>query len=178
MSVDQNILYRACRAVITGHCPADLAQRTLGPVFHARWLTLAIRVVFLYMSIAQPSEHLFRLTWFVVNIYCYLWFKAKCQWRATEAPLIAFDAMKLIDSLPDHEKLVLCPVFERGFMYWAHPEQLFLGCLASSDDDMRARAVARIIRLRHPAEAAVEKANPKKRKTKSVVRIFELPYIW
>ena len=56
MSVDQKLLYRSCRAIIDGVCPPDLAKRTLGPLFHVRWITLALRINFLYMSIASPSE--------------------------------------------------------------------------------------------------------------------------
>lgn len=120
------------------------------------------------MSVAEPSEELYRLAWFVINIYGFLWFNAKYRWRATQAPIIAFEAMKLIHGLPKHEKLVLAPVFERGFSYWAHSEQLLLACLASDDSDVRARAVARILRLRH-APAASQKSK------KIAVRVFENP---
>ena len=171
MSVDQNILYRSCRAIIDGVCPPDLAKRTLGPVFHARWITLALRINFLYMSVATPSEELYRLTWFVINIYAYLWFSAKKNWRATEAPSIAFKAMQLLNGLPLNEQRILWPVFKRGFMYWAHSEQLLLACLASENPDVRAHAVARILRLREP----VQLTQVKKKKGSSGVRTFELP---
>ena len=171
MSVDQKLLYRSCRAIIAGVCPPDLAKRTLGPVFHARWLTLALRINFLYMSVASPSEELFRLTWFVINVYAFLWFSAKKNWRVTEAPNIAFKAMQLINGLPLNEQRILWPVYNRGFMYWAHSEQLFLACLASENADVRAQAVARILRLREPQQPT----QAKKKKTSSNVRTFELP---
>ena len=169
--MDQNLLYRSCRAIIDGVCPADLAKRTLGPIFHARWITLALRINFLYMSVASPSEELYRLAWFVVNIYGYLWFSAKKNWRATDAPKIAFEAMRLINGLPLNEQRILWPVYKRGFMYWAHSEQLLLACLASPDPDVRAQAVARILRLRAPEQPT----QAKRRKRSSNVRTFELP---
>ena len=173
MSVDQKLLYRSCRAIIDGVCPPDLAKRTLGPVFHARWLTLALRINFLYMSTESPSEELYRLTFFVVTVYCALWFSEKKNWRATEAPGIAFNAMQLINNLPINEQRILWPVYNRGFTYWIHSEQLFLACLASENPDVRAQAVARILRLRQPE--AQQPTHSKKRKRSSNVRIFQLP---
>ena len=140
MSVDQSIFYRACRAVIDGVCPPDLAKRKLGKVHHARWLTLAIRILFLYMSTASPSEDLCRMAWFTVNVYGFLWFTAKQRWRVTDAAPIVFDAMNRVYALKEKhvdEYRVVYPVFERGFLYWCHPEQLLLGCLACEDAAVR-----------------------------------------
>ena len=75
------------------------------------------------MSTDQPSYELYRLAWFIVNVYGVIWFSAKKQWRATEAPQIAFDTMKMIAGLPIEERRILCPVYERGFGYWLHSEQ-------------------------------------------------------
>ena len=140
MSVDQSIFYRACRAVIDGVCPPDLAKHKLGKVHHARWLTLAIRILFLYMSTASPSEDLCCMAWFTVNVYGYLWFTAKHRWRVTEAAPIVLEAMKHVKALKEtnvEEYRVVYPVFERGFLYWCHPEQLILGCLASENAAVR-----------------------------------------
>ena len=181
MSVDQVLLYRGCRALIEGRVPADLAKRALGPICHARWLTLALRIVFLYMTFASPSPELYRLAWFVVNIYGYLWFSAKKNWRATEAPLLAFDAMRLIRELPQDEQRIIRPVYERGFMHWCHPEQLILACLGDHDPDVRAQAVARIICQRNNHRAATteppraKKSKGGKGKEKNEVRTFILP---
>ena len=179
MSVDQNILYRSCHAIIEGVCPLSLAQRALGHVCHARWLTLAIRINFLYMTFGEPSVELFRLANFVVTVYSYLWFSSKLKWRAIDAPSVVFDAMKLINGLPIDAQRILKPVFERGF-YWGHSEQLFLGCLASDDPDVRAEAVARIISLRHRANPEPQPSTSsgrrrKRKEPKSDVRIFQLP---
>ena len=107
------------------------------------------------MSTSEPSEELCRLAWFVVNVYSLLWFRAKKQWRATEAPAITYKAMKLITDLKaEHldENQILEPVFKRGLMHWAHSEQLLLACLADLDADVRGRAVARIIQLHHESK--------------------------
>ena len=125
MSTDQNLLYQSCKAIINGSCPPALAKRTIGPVSHARWLTLAVN--FLYMSMPVSSPAVTRMATFVITVYAKLWFKAKFTWRATEASAILFEAMKLAHKLPADERSVVCPVLERGF-FWGHPEQLLLGC--------------------------------------------------
>ena len=147
MSTDQRLLYDASKAVIDGCCPAALAKRTIGPVSHARWLTTAVRILFLYMSTVNPSPEVTQMATFVISVYSYLWFTSKYSWKATEASQILFKAMQLISKLSAAEQALVCPVIERGF-FWGHPEQLLLGCLGSDDADIRARAVSRIIAIR------------------------------
>ena len=176
MSTDQNLLYRSCQAIISGICPPSLAKRKIGGICHARWLTLAIRINFLYMSMPIPSPALFRLATFVVTVYSYLWFRSKISWKATEAPTIVFEAMKLIYALPAEERKIISPVFERGF-FWGHSEQLLLGCLASPDVSVRALAVSRIFKLRkcQTSQSSTQKGKGNKRKGNSNVRIFNIP---
>ena len=60
-------------------------------------------------------------------------------------------------------------------MYWVHPEQSLLGCLASEDPDVWAHAVARITRLRQSVEEPREPLTKRNKKAHSTVRIFKLP---
>ena len=176
MSTDQRTLYRSCRAIIDGEWTAGLELATLGPLNHARWITLAVRLNYLYMSTPNPSEEIVRLAWFVVTIYSVIWFQAKRDWKAHQAPELVFRVMKLIHSLPLDERRILCPVFERGYLYWIHPEQLLLGCLASDDPDVRSRAVARIIQIRSARLESSEVVGKKPgRKPAPTVRVVELP---
>ena len=83
--------------------------------------------------------------------------------------------MKLIADLKaEHldENRILEPVFKRGLMHWAHSEQLLLACLADHDADVRGRAVARIVQLRHESEEPPRKRG---RPTASGLRVFQLP---
>lgn len=184
MSSDQKTLYKSCKAIIAGSCPPKLAKYTLGGVSHARWLTLAVRINFLFMATIEPSPELYRMAWFVINVYSLLWFSAKKDWRITKGACIAFKAMKLIKALPMNEYRVVAPTFERGFGYWLHSEQLFLACLASDCPDVRAQAVARILHIRHekaasstgPSTVTVAPTRRGRRPTKkSNVRTFEVP---
>ena len=181
MSEDQKTLYQSCYASIDGRCSINLALKAIGGVCHARWYTLATRINFLYMSTPTPSEELYRLAWFVCNVYARLWIIAKQNWRATQAPSIAYQALKLINALPIHEQRILTPVFERGFGYWLHAEQLILGCLADDDEDVRGQAVARVFQIRQTEAAASattsdnQRARKRGKKPPPAVRIFQLP---
>ena len=176
MSSDQKTLYRSCKAIIAGSCPSALAKYTLAGVNHARWLTLAVRINFLFMATAEPSMELYRLTWFVINVYALLWFSAKKDWRVTKGACIAFKAMKMIKALPLDEFRVVAPTFERGMGYWLHSEQMFLACLGSDSEEVRSHAVARILRIRHDvASTSTSPQSAKRKKPVSKVRTFELP---
>ena len=134
--------------MIDGVCPPSLAKRKVAGICHARWLTTAIRINFLYMSMPTPSAELTRLATFVVTVYACLWFQSKLNWRATDAPKIIFNAMKLIYALPAKERNVLIPVFQRSF-YWGHQEQILPACLADPDPDIRAFGISKIIKARY-----------------------------
>ena len=161
MSKDQRYLYYSCKAIIDGKCPAWLAKRKIGGVSHARWLTTAIRINFVYMATPVPTTAIKRLATFVVQGYACWWFQSRVSWRITDAPKLVFTAMKYVHSLCSLEKEALKLVIERNF-YWGHPESVLIACLASPDEDIRSHAVARILKAKE-AEAAGE------------VRIFNLP---
>ena len=108
---------------------------------------------------------------FVINVYSALWFQSRLKRRATDAPALAFKAMHLIQKLR--------VVFERGFFY-GHSEQLFLGCLACEDPDVRAQAVARIFALRYPTTVEQEPSTStgrgrSRKQPMTDLRIFKLP---
>ena len=69
----------------------------------------------------------------------------------TDAPLLFFKALKLISNLKEKKVTqfkVIKDTFERGFGYWGHSENLFLAMLASENQEIRERAVAKIIAIR------------------------------
>ena len=112
LSRDQNLLYRTTRAVMSGICPQSLASATLGPVSHSRWLTLAVRILVYYMSLAVPPYPIKRLANFIVNIYVPQWFNLRLHWRATDAPRILFNGLRAMLKLPVDEQEVVLPVFQ------------------------------------------------------------------
>lgn len=55
LSTDQKYLFNISRAVISGECPPNLAKTNPGNISHARWLTMANRIMRLYIASADPS---------------------------------------------------------------------------------------------------------------------------
>ena len=49
LSADQRLLLGYCQAVAAGRLPAAIARKKPGPVNHSRWLTLATRLLILYL---------------------------------------------------------------------------------------------------------------------------------
>ena len=107
-------------------------------------------------------------------------FLSRLSWKATEAPLLYFKAMRLIAALPTQEKKVVLPTFERGF-YWAHSENILLAMLASQEADIRARGVAKIFAIRDAEKSSGDREKQGKGRknqvvtTESTVRIFQTP---
>ena len=62
LSCDQKYLLDICNAVITGHCPDNLANRSPGNLNLSRWLTTANRILRFYISDKKPSKNLKLLT--------------------------------------------------------------------------------------------------------------------
>ena len=58
LSSDQKQLYQLARAVQDGAIRDQTASRRIGPINHARWLTLASRLLRLCVSTTAPSAEL------------------------------------------------------------------------------------------------------------------------
>ena len=149
------------KAIIDGKCPPWLAHRKVGGISHARWLTTAIRINFVYMSMPVPTPAITRLATFVVQGYACWWFQSRVSWRISDAPNLLFTAMKYIHSLCAFESVALKLVIERNF-FWGHHESILVACLTNPDEDIRSRAIARIVQARQ-------------REVAGEVRIFHLP---
>ena len=55
LSTDQYYGYRICWAVICGEVDEDLKLLEIGPIVHSRWLTLACRILRLYIHSYMQS---------------------------------------------------------------------------------------------------------------------------
>ena len=49
LSWDQQCEYNLLKAVRSGRANSDIRNMQIGPLYHARWLTLACRTLYLYM---------------------------------------------------------------------------------------------------------------------------------
>ena len=82
LSRDQRLLYQYCLAVGSGHLSPDVAVQVAGPLNHARWLTLATRILQLYTRTDSPSMELQKLTTFIVQVYGPMWFSIRYETKS------------------------------------------------------------------------------------------------
>ena len=68
LSRDQKLLYKFVMAVKSGIVPPELGHQKAGPPNHARWLTIAIRFLQLYVKTADPSPALVSIVTYIVQV--------------------------------------------------------------------------------------------------------------
>lgn len=77
LSTDAKNLLQLAIAITNGSVPIDLANIKLGPVFHARWLTKAARILRAYVGTKNPSTTLKTLAIYVMKVYIPMYFNIK-----------------------------------------------------------------------------------------------------
>ena len=66
LSRDQQLLYRYAKAIVAGSVEQELLSQIVGPINHARWLTLAIRLLVLYTRTDKPSDGLLKIVKYIL----------------------------------------------------------------------------------------------------------------
>lgn len=94
LSTDQQYLWRMVQVVASGDCPPTLAELDVGPLSHARFLTLACRILRLYVGTVGPSEKLVTLATFVMQVYAPQWFAIKQYSSCTDGARHIFKAIE------------------------------------------------------------------------------------
>jgi hypothetical protein len=147
LSADQRYLYEICVAVQNAHVPASLARRNPGKLHHARWLTLANRLLRLYVSTTAPNQQLLRLISFILNMYAPCWFHIRTHQFAINGAMNVLYQVNLAAKLPKADFEVIKPVLQRN-SYFAHPENILIAMLGDSNKKMRCFAVDQILKTR------------------------------
>ena len=151
LSQDQHLFISLCCGVIKGEISSDIIGRKLGPLNHARWLTLGQRILSLYASTTNPSKNLQQLAVFTIRHYGCVWFLSRIHSNVLEAPPLLFEWIKGISlSDPDTFQTVK-GVVENG-SYWFHGENLLLACLGDKRENVRQKSIDRILELRNDVD--------------------------
>ena len=83
LSSDQKFLYQITKAVRSGSAPQKLYGTKIGLMDHSRWVTLANRILRLYISdhslTGLAMKNLETLVTFIVVHYAPMWFEIKCE---------------------------------------------------------------------------------------------------
>lgn len=149
MSKDQQYLHDMCRAVQAG--PEGVTQCLLalepGAIHQARWVTLANRVLRLYLSTEAPAPALVRLVHFILNQYGPGWFRYRLHSNISDGVKNLFFLISLSRKLPERDRNITQKVLQRNG-FWAHSEHVLIAMLADDQQENRMLAVERIRRCR------------------------------
>ncbi|XP_065649532.1 uncharacterized protein LOC136078212 [Hydra vulgaris] len=85
LTADQRKLYEYCVGISKGFISKKFLSKQPGPIFHARWLTLALRIMMVYVRTNKPSSELLVITKYIVQVYCVMWFAIKRSGKYKDA---------------------------------------------------------------------------------------------
>lgn len=151
LSSDQRYLHRMMTAVRSGDVPEDLVKAKPGPVNHARWLTLACRILRLYVSkhglVGDARRNLNLLALFVMVSYGPMWFDIKCHPTISDGPRLFLRQLELLRLLPAKVRSTASTCVARN-SYTCHPENLLLSMLTDDKPEVREAAVKTVLSIR------------------------------
>ena len=172
LSTDQKYLGQIYEAVRKGSIETSLATRDPGNISLARWLTIANRILRLYVSTESPSNELLSLVDCIMKVYVPSWFQIKKNWRTGDGSVNLFNMIVRARSLQDEHArdIVLKRIEYNG--YFLHPENILLSMILITDENVVIRKLGwkRIKKAR-------DQITSFGRKTRGV-RCFEIPKIF
>jgi hypothetical protein len=159
LSADQRLLLEYIVGIQNGFISPIYVNRQIGPCNHARWLTLAIRILVVYSRTESPSEKLIAIVSFICQVYGPCWFEVKQARDFTVGPKIIFQVLQWINtieldgrvtdrSLIDTLKYEAIPVVERN-AYSLLSENFILSLLVDKEIENRRRGHALIVKARN-----------------------------
>ena len=151
-----------CHSIHCGNVSDQLAKRSPGKMFHARWLTKANRILRLYVSLSDPSENIKDLVTIILRVYAPAWFWIKSHPNVCEGAINFWYITKLLrdDDVKEQHKEIMKKVLKNN-SYFAHPENVLLSMLADSRKQCREKAIQQVTEARQV--------------TSDEVREFQLP---
>lgn len=147
LSGDQALLRGYMLGIAAGQIDPQFVKKVPGPVFHARWLTKALRILILYTREPEPSSNLCMIVKFIQEVYGPFWFRIKSEPDFTAGPSIIFDMTKAIQAFPPAvQQKALAAVARSSFCLYS---ENFLACLLfSMRREHRAKAAQVIVNIR------------------------------
>ena len=161
LSADQQYLLEISKAVASGRCSEDLANKKPGPISHSRWLTTANRLLRLYIATSTPSKKLKNLANLIIKVYAPVWFAIKKQPECYTGPHHLYLTISLSRSLDSEIKKIIDPVIQRNG-FFAHPENLLLAMITDADLEIRIEALQKILDCRKSPRRELEELHQQK----------------
>ena len=149
LSTDQFYAYRICWSVISGDVDEYLKLLEVGPLYHARWLTLACRILRLYVLKKKPSKTFSLLANFCINVYFPSWFETKFKNSISYGAVNFYEMARRVIKFPDSGiRKTVFKTLERN-SFFAHPENVLLCMLSKQDQQVCSLAVNKILAIRN-----------------------------
>ena len=162
LSQDQLLLRQYMEAVSVGKLEFKLANKTIGPMCLARWLTLAVRILSFYCREKKPTDVLCCLVDYIQNIYGFYWFTIKACSSWLEGPKILFNMIKSIESFSKRwpkfkifsEDFILKTIQRNAFC--CMPENFLAALVFSEEESDREIGVKAVLTIRSQGEKQLE----------------------
>ena len=139
-----------------GVCSPDLSLKKPGKLAHSRWLTLASRILRLYVGTENPSDNLKTLTEYVVKVYAPIWFHIKLKPSCVNGSKHFWRLIKFSRYLCEQHLKIIDPVIQRNG-YYAHPENVLLCMLCDERKHIRELGLRRLLKARLEHKNGVRK---------------------
>ena len=140
-SRDQRLVYHLGHALQSGVVPDWLATAVIGPMLHARWLTLAARILRKALSTRKPTKAFSRILFMILNLYLPAWFHIKNSPHCQSGALHFFYMLELSRDLCSKAQEVAHKVLQDN-SYWAHPENIVRETVPSQTSDMGGKTLS------------------------------------
>ena len=127
LSADQYYGYRICMAVMMGPFAInkDLELLKVGGLSHARWLTLACRILRYYISVEHPSISSATLAEFCIKVYFPNWFEIKNKQRITDGAKNFYNMVQRVLLFPNKKVTQIALKVLKRNAFFAHQEKFF-----------------------------------------------------
>lgn len=162
LSRDQKYLFEICQAVCSGECSDSLSRRNPGRIAHSRWITMANRILRLYVGVENPSPQLKTLAEYIVKVYTPMWFFIKCYSSCKNGAKHLWRTINFSRYLQKDLKDIVDAVIQRNG-FFGHPENVLLAMIADERVKVRELGLRRILKARSEATSCRD------------IRIFKLP---
>ena len=146
-SRDQVLAYKWGHAIQSGQVPDSLASQQIGPIFHARWLTLCVRCLAKYARVRRPSVRFRKIIIFILNLYLPMWFQIRAQPHIQDGSKHFFTMVTLSKNMDKEAMEVVHSVLSDN-SHFAHPENIVITLLADSKEELRRKGVLHILAAR------------------------------
>lgn len=160
-------LYRMGLATSTKFWDQDLATRQPNPIQNQNAVTLASRILRLYVSKMQPSKELITMATYVCQVYIPMMVHIRCDNLCQNGSKHSFKLFQYVQNLPRNCAFPNFEDYFKKFAFYLHPENLILSMISDANFNVRKEGYRKILWTR----------NNNKGINVDAIRVFRMPEI-